>query len=839
MGTLNFRNSKSRMLVSALFYLSIVGAGHSFEFDDRILADMGLENIDLSAFEGGNEGFTGERRADILVNGISILQREVIYIYQQNSVDELCFTPQFIKKLPFKNEIKTRLSEDVIHSTDAGECLGIMNLDENVQLHFDENNETVHITVPHLFLDRIDRDWIAPEDRDSGVSGVFLDYSILGTYNKNKGRSSDTTVRSYGTIGANIKDIRFRINYQYNSDNKQQDKLEFVQKYAFMDIGSLNAKLYAGELFSRSNVFDSVRFKGVSLFTDADMMPSYLRGYAPEVTGVANTDSIVTLKQYGVILRTVQVPAGAFAISDLPSYISGTIDVEIEESNGSTRTYQVDIAHVPFLTRKGALRYSLNAGELNPYQSSIERGKVQDKFFSGDASYGLSNIISLYGGTQFTTNGDYIAVNAGIGASLGIIGAVSFDITQSKNTADPSKDMKGHSLRFNYAKRFTSNTNLNLVGYRFSSRNYTSIHNYLDMKTHQNRFTALEKNRITLSLSQSIPEISSSVSASMTKGTYWNQRSISNYSLSFNKQVNKGLLEGASLQITAARNTDIRGIKDNQIGMFITIPLNQERNSRLQYNARYQDASEYLTQEVTYFDKIYDGNMTAGVFSSGKRDFSGSSEFGVTGSFDKDLYFGRVSTSGNYTSDRKYFSAGFDGSITVTKTGVATHKRVYEDASRLIVDAGAPGVQVGFSNDDRSNFFGMAGISNVPNYYNMTYKIDIDNLPDNVSIEDNVIEVALTDGAIGYRALDAVTGEKAIITIMLPNGSHPPFGATVYRENGADTEVGIVSENGLTYLTGLNNKSEYSIKWGRDQSCNLKITTPHLSEFETVICYTE
>ena len=133
----------------------------------------------------------------------------------------------------------------------------------------------------------------------------------------------------------------------------------------------------------------------------------------------------------------------------------------------------------------------------------------------------------------------------------------------------------------------------------------------------------------------------------------------------------------------------------------------------------------------------------------------------------------------------------------------------------------------------------MAGISNVPNYYNMTYKIDIDNLPDNVSIEDNVIEVALTDGAIGYRALDAVTGEKAIITIMLPNGSHPPFGATVYRENGADTEVGIVSENGLTYLTGLNNKSEYSIKWGRDQSCNLKITTPHLSEFETVICYTE
>ncbi|MEX6183248.1 fimbria/pilus outer membrane usher protein [Providencia hangzhouensis] len=42
---------------------------------------------------------------------------------------------------------------------------------------------------------------------------------------------------------------------------------------AFRDIASLSAKLFAGEIFIKSDLFDSVRFKGVSMFTDESMMP--------------------------------------------------------------------------------------------------------------------------------------------------------------------------------------------------------------------------------------------------------------------------------------------------------------------------------------------------------------------------------------------------------------------------------------------------------------------------------------------------------------------------------------------------------------------------------------
>ncbi len=57
--------------------------------------------------------------------------------------------------------------------------------------------------------------------------------------------------------------------------------------YAYRAIKSLNSKLTVGEDFLASDIFDSFRFTGMSLVSDTNMLPPNLRGYAPEVTGVA------------------------------------------------------------------------------------------------------------------------------------------------------------------------------------------------------------------------------------------------------------------------------------------------------------------------------------------------------------------------------------------------------------------------------------------------------------------------------------------------------------------------------------------------------------------------
>ena len=807
---------------------------HAFEFDNKILESLGFDNVDLSAFAGSNDQFTGKYLADIVINEQNIFYNHPVYLYSEEGKSHICYTDDLLASLPISKELRSGAKKELINNTDAGNCYGLEQYDAAIFTEFDDREQKIKIRMPHAYLVDFDPYWIPPNQRDYGISGLFLDYNLLKTYNRYKrdggGHYSSNNFSSYGVIGLNLGRFRFRTNYQYSPNSEK--KFERTQTYAFTDIGSLNAHLYAGELYSRSNLFSSVRFKGVSLYTEEGMMPSYLQGYAPQITGTATSNAIVTVKQYGNIIKQVQVPPGPFAIANLPSYLSGTVDVTVEESDGSVNEFQVDIAHVPYLTRKGAVRYNINAGKLAPRQF---KKHVDVKFASADGSYGLTDMISLIGGLTYTTNSEYIAYNAGLGLNLGMVGALSFDITKSENKANPGQRLTGQSYRFNYAKRFGENTSLNIAGYRFSSRDYTTLGNYLDMKSGELNRLYLEKNRVSLSLSQYVPRWNISVAATASKSTYWNQDSNSYYNLSFYKTIERGFFQSTSVSLNLSHNKSNYGNKDDLISLYASIPL-EDRKSRVSYNARYDRNRENFSQQAILYSEGMGGNYSLGASMNHKQDLSGSIDYALSASYNTTLSFGNFNGSVSYASDQQNVTAGFSGSLTLTEHGLATQPYVYEEGSRLIIDAGVPGVRIE-SSDSVSNIFGLAGVSNVPNYYRSTYLIDNDNLPENVEIQDGVMEVAPTKGAIAYRSANAISGNKALVTITLSDGSHPPFGAIVYRENGQGTEVGMVADQGRTYLTGLNKKADFVVKWGRDQSCTLPIRSTDSKDLTTIICH--
>lgn len=142
------------------------------------------------------------------------------------------------------------------------------------------------------------------------------------------------------------------------------------------------------------------------------MLPPSLRGYAPEVNGVADSNATVIISQQGRILYQTQVPAGPFSIQDLNSFISGLLDVEIREQNGQVKKYQVATASLPYLTRPGAVRYKLTGGRPSGWDHAVE-GPF---FTAGEASWGITNGWSLYGG--MIGSDDYQSLSAGIGRDL-------------------------------------------------------------------------------------------------------------------------------------------------------------------------------------------------------------------------------------------------------------------------------------------------------------------------------------------------------------------------------------------------------------------------------------
>ncbi|ESG72109.1 fimbria/pilus outer membrane usher protein, partial [Salmonella enterica] len=161
----------------------------------------------------------------------------------------------------------------------------------------------------------------------------------------------------YGTAGINIGAWRLRSDYQYNrydsGNGNVQSDFWLPQTYLFRPLPSLRSKLTLGQTYLSSAIFDSFRFAGITLASDERMLPSSLQGYAPQISGIANSNAQVTVSQNGRVLYQTRVSPGPFILPDLSQNISGNLDVSVRESDGTVHTWQVNTASVPFMARQG------------------------------------------------------------------------------------------------------------------------------------------------------------------------------------------------------------------------------------------------------------------------------------------------------------------------------------------------------------------------------------------------------------------------------------------------------------------------------------------------------
>lgn len=224
------------------------------------------------------------------------------------------------------------------------------------------------------------------------------------------------------------------------------------------------SKLTVGEDYLSSDLFDSWRYTGLSLASDESQLPPKLRGYAPEVSGIARTNAKVTVSQQGRVIHETTVAAGPFRIQELNSALTGRLDVRVEEQDGSVQTFAVETAQVPYLTRPGQLRYKMTTGRPRDYNHSTQG----PYFATGELSWGLTNAWSLYGGGIISQ--DYNSLALGAGRDMNAYGTLSADVTHASARFPADKSRQGRSWRLSYSKRFDEiNSEVTFAGYRFPS----------------------------------------------------------------------------------------------------------------------------------------------------------------------------------------------------------------------------------------------------------------------------------------------------------------------------------------------------------------------------------
>ena len=829
------RISAQKLRSVVLLALAITGcSAHSawaVQFNTDIIDTKDRGNLDLSRFEVAGYVPPGEYLLELSVNGHFLPGQQLIKFIAPTADQpaRACLPLEMVKGFGLSDDATRALT-----TWHKGDCVSFDNAPD-VRIHFDPSQQRLSLSFPQAWMRYRNRDWVGPEAWDHGISGVMLDYNILGgRYDPAQGEHTDS-LSSYGTVGVNLGAWRLRGDYQYayshTPGSPETHRFDWNQVYAFRPLPSIGARLTVGQTYLRSDIFDSFRFAGAALTSDQRMLPPTLRGYAPQVTGVAQTNARVVITQRGRVLYQTKVTPGPFVIQDLSDVITGLLDVRVEEEDGRVNIFQVNAASVPFLTRKGTVRYKVASGKPT---LGIDNHALSPLFYTGEMTYGLFNNTSLYGGAIWTDKNDYSALALGIGQNLLSFGAISFDVTRSDAELPQYERQSAYSYRFNYSKRFDStNTQVTFAGYRFSERNFLSMSQFID-KHNQLFDMRNDKQTFTLTANQYLPWPDITLYASAVRHTYWDDKNSNTYTLSLSKTFDLGPFQGASATLYGGKATygDEQG---NQVSLSLTLPISN--GQQVSYDSSRDDQSGYL-QTLSYYNST-DPDNTWRLSAGGSASQLNSGEGVFRAGYNHSAAAGQLSIDGSHSENRyRSISANWYGSLTMTPKGAAFHQSSIGSEPRLMLDTdGVPGVSFN-GGAARTNRAGIAVLGSAPSYQTTDARVDMGRLPDDTEVYTSMLQDTLTEGAIGYRKVRAVRGEHYLAEVHREDGSPIPMGSSLTnRHNGM--EMGIVGDGGMVYLTGINEGDLLSVFWNDREQCRIRIMGSHTVQDGTAseTCY--
>ncbi|HEM8293623.1 fimbria/pilus outer membrane usher protein [Providencia vermicola] len=772
------------------------------EFETRALELSDNTSINLSNFSRSDFIPEGIYPLSLKLNG-RVIANESFNVINVDGNSQICFPLQVIDTFDLKATILTQLKKRI--SLSQADCVLIAGY-QGITTHIEREKSTLLVSIPQALLNYSDPNWVPPSQWDEGISGILFDYMLSGNIFNSRNGSSNSSISSYGTAGANYKSWRLRSNYQtslYSSgygENKRDFKTTTI--YATRALKELGAHLTIGKNYLQSYVFDSLNYSGISIASDDRMLPPALRGYAPRLTGVAKTNAKIIISRGGSIVYEKMVPPGPFVIEDLTDATSGQLTMTIREENGEEQVSTIETSNVPFLTRSGHVRYKAMLGRLNQ-----DNGSFEPMVATMEASLGVFSNTSVFGGVILTDK-NYHAVNGGVGYDMRSFGALSVDITHSRAELN-NQTLNGESYRFNYSKVFDSiDSQITFAGYRFSEKTYLSLDNFTAMKATPD-FASTNKESYNLVASKHFRDLGISINAMYNRQTYWQDVSDSNtYGLSVSKNFDIGRLKDINAYLTVNRTeykTNFLSQKkksDNSIYLSFNIPL----SSQAYISSGMQLINGNVSPNMTYTNTENPRN----IWSIGANTISpnySNSNMNANVALNRDAYTASLNTSIN--KNDYYLGGSIRSGLTATEHGIAIHSEGYAGNTRLIVDTnGIEGVYVGnIGQSMPTNSRGITVLNNVPDYYRTNYTIDTNRLPDDVESFNPNIQMVLTEGAIGYRKLDLYRGVKVLIKLSDPQGKYIPFG-TLIEDRKQKRQVGVVGENGEVYISGVDESAQ-------------------------------
>ena len=801
-------------------------------FDTHFMSG-GMKDQKISDFHiDENKPLPGQYELDVYVNK---QWRGRFAIVVGDEPDNICLSDDTLHKLG--------VLIDSLKPQTPGQCIILKNVVRGGHYTFDIGVFRLDLTVPQAYVTEVESGYVLPENWEHGINAFYSSYYVSQYYSdyKNAGNNKSTYFRL--NSGLNLLNWQMHADTSFSKVDKSHGEWKSNTLYLERSIAQILGTLRAGDMYTSSDIFFSLRFSGVRLFRDMQMLPNSKQNFTPRVQGIAQSNALVTIEQNGFIVYQKEVPPGPFAIADLQLAGGGTdLDVTVREADGSVTTYLVPYASVPNMLQPGVSKYDFAAG-----RSHIEGASNQYDFAQVSYQHGLNNLLTIYGGTMFSNH--YRAFTVGTGWNTRV-GAVTIDATQSHSQQDDGNVFDGQSYQIAYNKYLTQTaTRFGLAAYRYSSRGYRTFNDYVWANNknsyHRNENDVYDvvdyyqndfgrKNTFSANVSQSLPEGWGSVAMSSLWRDYWGRSGSSkDYQISYTNSWQR-----VSYTFSASQTYDEDHHEDKRFNLFMSIPF--DWGDGISTPHRHLSVSD----STTFDQKGIDSNNIGLTGVVGERDQFNygvnlshqrlESETIVGGNLTWNTPFSTI--NGNLSRSTAYTQTGgsISGGIVVWSGGVNFANRL-ADTFAIMQAPGLEGAYVNGQKYRTTDRKGTVVYDNLTPYRENHLMLDVSQSDSETELRGNRKIASPYRGAVLLVRFDTDQRKPWFIRAQRPDGSPLTFGYEVLDIHGHN--VGVVGQGSQLFIRTNDIPPEVSVAIDKEQglSCSIFFSKT-IDESKVYIC---
>lgn len=794
------RRSIRVVLILALTGIAEVNAELYFNVNALRLSPEQKALTDLETLSRTDVQVPGTYRVQLRVNGIPQGEHRLNFVICNN---RLC--PELTVGLLRDAGVKIHAFPGTETMSSTTILPDITKLIPRAKTELDFEQHILELTLPQAALVNPARGDVPPEQWEDGLPMAFISYSISGSNILNHTDTRKNHDFQYINLrnGVNSGPWRLRNYSYYNRSRRGIHRWNSMQTWLERDIRSLRGRLVTGETATPGLVSENFRFRGIAFSTQDEMLADSQRGYAPEVRGIAATNATVEIHQNGSLLYQTFVPAGPFVISDLyPTSTSGDLEITVREEDGTVRRSIQSFASPPVAVRYGMIKYSVTTGEYRPPDNNKRTAKKQH-FAQGELLYGWRNTTTLYGG--LTAAEHYHSATVGTGVGMGLIGAMSLDVTHARTQFTTGQSADGQSWRMRYSKRFElTGTSMTLAGYRYNSDgyyNFDEASNWYQQGKQAIRYAL--KNKAQLTLNQSFGILGSgSLSAWHQHYRNHDMSRTGSVTASWSKSFN-----GVAVTLGYNQNRRWRTGRTNHVSSFsISLPVSKGLSPAGTGNVRLSNSGSLSNSGASTLSSTLSGtlleNNRLSWSVSQARNRQSNGQVTNSSALSATLLGGTTSASlgyANYYGQRETINWAMRGSLVAHPYGITLSQQLSEGSAWVLVKApGAQKVKIknrsGLSTDSR----GYAVVPSLTPYRKNEISLDTASLDDNVDLIDAIRHQVPSRESLVLAEYSPRIGKRVFLTLTR-QGKPLPLGSTV----NAGGISGITDERGRVYMAGV------------------------------------